>query len=191
MRYWQTITCTAILLIAIGGITRAQQSSTASPATAPSEIASLKVQVVLSRYQGEKKISSFPYTLSVIADRNRVELRMGSQIPVSVMVQGTPTTTFKDVGTTIFCAAAPVGGDKFLLELTVSDSSVYEDTTKPPSPSSSLPAPGHAAALQPLRSFSSSNTLILKDGQSSQFATAADRITGEVTKVDVMLTVVK
>ena len=35
------------------------------PKPSPSVQQSLKVQVVLSRYQGEKKISSLPYTLTV------------------------------------------------------------------------------------------------------------------------------
>lgn len=41
------------------------------------------------------------------------------------------------------------------------------------------------------RTFTSSQTLILKDGQTTQFTTATDRVSGEVTKVDVTLTVVK
>jgi hypothetical protein len=41
------------------------------------------------------------------------------------------------------------------------------------------------------RSFQTSNALILKDGQSSEFTAAADRITGDVTKVVVTVTVVK
>jgi hypothetical protein len=181
MRYFQTIIFTIMLSIAVGGIARAQQPSTSGPGVA-SEVASLRVQVVLSRYQGDKKLSSFPYTFSVTADgRQRAELRMGSQIPLSVMVQGTPTTSFKDVGTTISCLASSVGGDKFRLDLTISDSSVYEDATKPVA----------LNTLQALRSFSSSNTLILRDGQSSQFTTATDRMTGEVTKADVTLTVAK
>jgi hypothetical protein len=36
-----------------------------------------------------------------------------------------------------------------------------------------------------------SNTLLLKDGQSAQLTSAADKISGEVLKVDVTLTVVK
>jgi len=36
-----------------------------------------------------------------------------------------------------------------------------------------------------------SNTLLLRDGQSSQLTSAADKVTGEILKVDVTLTVVK
>jgi hypothetical protein len=33
--------------------------------------------------------------------------------------------------------------------------------------------------------------VILKDGQSSEFTAAADRITGEIIKIDITVTVVK
>jgi hypothetical protein len=42
-----------------------------------------------------------------------------------------------------------------------------------------------------LRSFSTSNEVVLKDGQTAQFTAAADKTTGEVMKVDVTLTVEK
>jgi hypothetical protein len=42
-----------------------------------------------------------------------------------------------------------------------------------------------------LRSFRFSNSFVLKDGQTAQFITAVDKVTGVVTKVDVTLTVVK
>ncbi len=42
-----------------------------------------------------------------------------------------------------------------------------------------------------IRSFKLSNTAVLEDGQSTQFTTAADRLTGEIAKIDISLTVVK
>ena len=41
------------------------------------------------------------------------------------------------------------------------------------------------------RSFELSNMLLLRDGQSSQPTSAAGKVTGEILKVDVTLTVVK
>ena len=41
------------------------------------------------------------------------------------------------------------------------------------------------------RSFKLSNTLLLKDGQSTQLTSASDKVSGEVLRVDVTLTVVK
>jgi hypothetical protein len=183
MKCVRMIVVIGLLSLSVAAFAQAPISAFPPRATPSTPAASLKIQVVLSRYQGEKKISSFPYTFSVTADESRAELRMGSQIPVTVTVTGTPTTTFKDVGTTISCRATPQAADSFRLDLTISDSSLYEDTDKT--------APRPLGELRPLRSFSSTNTLILKDGQSSQFTTAADRITGEVTKADVTLTVIK
>jgi hypothetical protein len=42
-----------------------------------------------------------------------------------------------------------------------------------------------------IRNFNASNNLVLRDGQTRQFTAAADRVTGEVIKVDVTLKVAK
>ena len=78
---------------------RAQEAKTA-PFTP------LKVQVVLSRYEGERRVASMPYTLLVNAGErdNRATLRMGVSLPI-----GSPdksgTFTYHDVGTNMDCAA--------------------------------------------------------------------------------------
>jgi hypothetical protein len=41
------------------------------------------------------------------------------------------------------------------------------------------------------RSFRSTNTLVLRDGQTRQFTAATDRVSGEVVRIDVTLNVVK
>ena len=72
---------------------RAQDKPAAAPAPAPARAAAqqatpLRIQIVISRYQGEKKISSLPYTLSVNAPNhgtNRASLRMGAQVPVMMV----------------------------------------------------------------------------------------------------------
>ena len=39
--------------------------------------------------------------------------------------------------------------------------------------------------------LTSDNTLVVRNGETGQFTTAADKVTGELVKVDVMLTVIK
>jgi hypothetical protein len=51
-----------------------------------------------------------------------------------------------------------------------------------------VPKTNEAPAFQ---SFNLSDSLILKDGQSSELLAATDKVTGEVTKIDVTLTVIK
>jgi hypothetical protein len=152
----------------------------------------LKVQLVLSRYQGDKKVSSLPYTLTVnVPDasvRNavgRANLRMGTQVPVTTMARQSgdinaplvPTVQYRDIGTNIDCNVMAFEDGRFRLELTVEDSAV--DST---SANSSHPA---------FRSFRTNGTTMLRDGQSAQFSTATDKVSSEVWKVDVTLTVVK
>jgi hypothetical protein len=86
---------------------------------------------------------------------------------------------YKDIGTNIDCSTGSLDDGRFRLELSIEDSSVEE-------------LAGAASVDRPsFRSFRSTNSLVLKDGQSAQFTTAVDKLTGVVTKVDVTLTVVK
>jgi len=65
--------------------------------------------------------------------------------------------------------------------LTIEDSSVYSD----------LPAGSKSPDHPSFRTFKATNSLVLRDGQTAQFTMATDKLTGEVTKVDVTLTVSK
>jgi hypothetical protein len=165
------------------------------------EITPLRVQVVISRFQGDKKISSLPYTLSVNATTTnesrlfgRANLRMGSKIPITMMapptvdgkpVSGMMTTgpiQYQDVGTNIDCGVSGTGDGRFRLDITVDDSSVYPDD-RPPE--------GGAKGSPSFRSFRATDSMILKDGGTAQFTTATDKVNGEIVKVDVTLTVMK
>jgi hypothetical protein len=194
---------TMMFLANSAGVASAQQPAPpAAPAPAPAPIPAsvpplpakeavlLKVQVVISRYQGEKKISSQPYTLSVSANGTRATLKMGTQVPVPVgpAVQtpdGKPlpqSFNYRSVGATIECSARSLDDGRYRLDLTIDDSSVVADD------------PG----LQPFtkgvpqfRSFQIVGATVLRDGQSAQLTTAAEKVTGEIAKVDVTLNVVK
>lgn len=165
-----------------------------APASATPNIVPLKVQVVISRYQGEKKLSSLPYTLSVNAsDRSEVSrMRMGVKVPVSTMaspiIDGKPMPTggpiqYQDVGTNLDCYASPAPDGRFKVTVSVEDTSVVGEDGAPGT--SRLPA------NPAFRSFSLTNSAMLKDGQSTQFSAATDKVSGEVVKIDVTLTVVK
>jgi hypothetical protein len=153
--------------------------------------ASLQVQIVISRYQGEKKVGSLPYTLSVNPDNRKTSLRMGAQVPIptttfSPAARGEkaaspiPSYTYQSIGTNIDCTANPAAGNQYRLSLDVEDSSVYPDDQS-----------RAVKGVPMLRSFKLSNTILLKDGQSTQLTSAADKVSGEVLKVDVTVTVVK
>src|SRR3954465_6562376 len=67
----------------------------------------LKVLLTLARYQGEKKISSAPYTLWVTAnDPHTTNLRMGVEMPVPTGA----SLNYRNVGTSIDCNASAGSG---------------------------------------------------------------------------------
>ena len=192
-KHLQTIALVFAFALASSVIVRTQEkpAAPAAPKPAPTAIP-LRVQVLVSRFQGEKKLSSLPYTLSVNAG-SRGTLRMGAKVPVMMMMtanmpkdlpQGGPVQ-YQDVGTSIDCSVSTVQDDgRFRVEITLEDSSVYGDG---PNPSENKPPPGNPS----FRSFRASDSMVLRDGQTSQFTTATDKVSGEIVKVDVTLTVVK
>jgi len=162
-----------------------QPAPASSPAPAPArEAALLKVQVVISRFQGEKKLSSQPYTISVRTEGAGASLRMGMQVAVpSAGPDGKSTILYKDVGTAIDCLARALEGGRYQLELTIDDSSLA---------AGEIPTTPATSGIPQFRSFRiQRETAILRDGQTTQLTTATEKVTGEVAKIDVTLTVVK
>ena len=160
----------------------AMTTAALAQAPQPKPPMAVKVQVVIARYEGDKKVSSLPYTMSVTANTNeRASIRMGSQVPVPSTNTATtpPVTTYQymNVGTSIDARATLMDDGRFSVVVSIEDSSVSERRA--------------SAALPTLRSFTTQNTVLLKDGQTGQFTAAADKTTGEVVKVDVTLTVEK
>ena len=165
-----------------------------STGSAVGPLVPLDVQVVVSRYQGEKKVSSLPYALAVNAnDRATSSIRMGAEVPVLMnpaAKDGTPPNTGpfppfrnRSVGTNIDCFARTMDDGRFQVNITVEDSWIYENVTSTVAPS--------VAGGPVTRSFRSANTLVMRDGQTRQFTTATDRVNGEVVRIEVTVRVVK
>jgi hypothetical protein len=181
------ITCCA--LVVVPAWARAQTKDTA-PAAARPAVTGLMADIVISRYQGEKRLSSLPYTVTVNTDNSVTRLRVGGQIPVA-----TPTIapasdektavrsySYRDIGTNIDCQAVPADDGRYRLVVTIEETSVYGDE--------SVTMPGRMTGAPAFRSFRTTNSLSLRHGQSVEFTSATDRVTGEVIKVSVKLTVI-
>ena len=190
-KHLQTIALVLAFALASTAVVRTQEKPAAPAAKPPATATPLKVTVLVSRFQGEKKLSSLPYTLSVNAD-SRATLRMGAKVPVMMIMtanmpkdvpQGGPIQ-YQDVGTDIDCYVWKADDGRYRLEITISDMSVYGDG---PAANDNKPAPGNPS----FRSFRASDSMMLRDGQTSQFTTATDKVSGEIVKVDITLTVVK
>ncbi len=185
---------------------RAQDKPAApAPSKAAMQVTPLKIQVLISRYQGEKKISSLPYSLSVTGGGGGVErsvggvgyvgranLRMGAKVPIAATTfapaaddkKASPIQSFQyqDVGTNIDCQVWAIDDGRYRVEITIDDSSIYPDEKE---------MPGLVKGNPSFRSFRASDAMLLKDGATAQFTTATDKVSGETVRVDVTLTVVK
>jgi hypothetical protein len=189
-------------MLAAGAPIRAQDRAAARAAAHDTP---LKIQVVISRYEGEKKISSLPYSLTVTGGGSgpersvggpnfvgRANLRMGAKIPIAATTF-TPATDgkaasaiqsfqYQDVGTNIDCQVWATDDGRYRVEITIDDSSVYPEEKA---------MPGVVKGNPSFRSFRASDSMMLRDGGTGQFTTATDKVSGETVRVDVTLTVVK
>lgn len=187
MKVRTTVALAALICVAAPAA-RAQE---ANPVTA------LLVEVTISRYQGEKRLSSVPHSLAVTPDNKPSSLRVGGEVPIPSATftpankpdaQPVRSVNYRDIGTNIDVSAAAAPDGRYRISISLVESSVY-----PPSEAknSIMSAPASIASGAPaFRSLRTSNTVSLKDGQSIEFIAATDRVSGDVARVSVKLTVV-
>src|SRR5688572_18553011 len=180
----------------------AQQPKPVTPGAKAAQNIPLEMQVVISRYQGDKRIGSLPYVLSLksapVSQRRGdwgATLRLGSRVPVRTQMfaptpaDGKPApqmgpVNYENVGTNIDVGATAMEDGRFEVTITINESSVVTDAQD-------LKATPGSDSLPVFRSYQSTNTLFVKDGQTTQFTAASDRVSGEVVRVEVKLSVLK
>jgi hypothetical protein len=163
----------------------------------------VQVDVVLTRWQGEKRTSSMPFVLIANASSrgSSTSIRMGVDVPVGTSTSNVTQTTgaqgsapravatervateFRNVGTDIDAHVTRIDATSFAVGLNIRDSSIFtSDQTK---------MPNTLADPTAFRTFSASNSLNMVDGQTRLFGVATDKITGETLRIEVKLTVLK
>jgi hypothetical protein len=152
----------------------------------------LRVQVVFTEFEGDKKIGNLPYSFLVNADDrgSPAAVRMGLRVPIEISSNtGVKQFQYQDVGTNIDGRAAKADDGRFFLSLSVERSSVYLPGTegKPAAVGGS-----EISSAQPIvQQFRTQVNLLIRDGQTIQSTVATDPVTGHVTKVDVTLNAIK
>lgn len=190
MRITRTVFAALVAVLAVCGGAVAQEKAKDTAEFKPA--VPMKVVVVLTEFDGEKKISSMPYTLSLLAPappRGNGSLRMGLKVPILTRHNETQSDLqYMDVGTDIDARVEPAADGRFQLSLQVRRSSVHtlEGANKEVAWNT-----GEGSGRPILRSFSTGFDVLLRDGQSAQPATATDPVSGRVLKVEVTLNVVK
>jgi len=148
-----------------------------------------KLQVVFNEFEGEKRVSSLPYTLTINAGGGeRGSVRMGLKVPIvtAPAKEGQVSQIqYLDVGTNIDAYPYPDGSR---INVTFERTSLYfaEGEQR-----MDTPRPLTVGANPVMRQFRGNVELIFRDGASTQATVATDPVSGRVLKVEVTLQMVK
>jgi hypothetical protein len=199
--------CAALLLIAAPAAKAQDKPAAETPAPEAIEQPA-KLQIVLTEYEGTKKISSMPYSIPFILSRASLtsSLRMGVRVPVNSIISKTGEASFQyvDVGTNIDVSdidyrisqshllSTP---GRFSIQLKLDRSSLYVPSRDKDGHidggkdwTAGEPPPGDEPMI---RQFRGDVTLLLRDGQEAEATVATDPLTGRVLKVEAILSVLK
>jgi hypothetical protein len=182
-------------LLSFAAVTHAQDK----PKPAETFGTPIRVQVVISEFDGDNKISNTPYTVTLRAgatDRSldMTSLRVGIRMPAGTSTgsSGKSEVTqvqYVDVGTNIDCSAQEMGEKGFLLQITAERSSLYSETGVKNYPPGAI---GQPAVSQPImRQFRSRFVTELRDGQTAETTLVTDPLNGHIFKINVTLNVIK
>jgi hypothetical protein len=191
-----------VLIGLVASQASAQDSKSAEPSTsartsdpkvaAAKNIMPLRVTVVFNEYDGEKKLSSLPYTLFVKTDENSRfvgRVRMGVRVPIWIGGKDS-AVQYQDIGSNLDCFAQAAEDGRYFLDLTLERSSIYPGSSgKEDYPAPSRPDDQPRTPL--VRTFRANLILMLHDGQTTQNTIATDPLNGHIVKVEVTLNVVK
>jgi hypothetical protein len=150
----------------------------------------VKVQIVFAEYDGEKKISSMPYTFMAVTDERMggyysTSLRTGVRVPIEIDGKD-QKTTYMDVGSNIDCGVRSEEDGRFRVYLVFDRSALYPN--KSPDGERLVAEPNG----QPLvRQFRTQENLILKDGQTSENILSTDPLNGHTMRVSVTINALK
>ena len=181
MRNYRVIACVFTLLPLLAVAASGQQKP-----PEPEKGPTVKVQVVLSRYEGDRKTSNLPFTMLVTANGDRVSVRTGAQVPVpsGATAADKPSFNYVDVGTNIDCGVKSAENGRLNVTLSINDRSAADKPATAGSGANLITAPV-------LRNFTYTNSILLKDGESKQFVAASDKGSADIVKIDVTINVEK
>jgi hypothetical protein len=191
----------------------AQAGTREEPAArqAPGEMSQLKVQITMSRSKAGAETTNLPFELMLRADgRSQTTLNVGVDVPVPQGPSG--SYSYRRVGNNITCGSATYANGMITLNLNVEDSSIHMDAPaggggEPGEHVVITSSGGHVSLEQTLagklveadritfgqgqahapvfRSFQTTTTLSMREGETVQFTLATDKQTGETLKVSV------
>jgi hypothetical protein len=149
----------------------------------------VKVQIVFTEYDADKKISSMPYGFTALAEDKLggwgTSLRTGVRIPIETDGKD-QKTTYIDIGSNIDCRIKIDDDGRFLVNLILDRSALFPNQS----------SEGERLVAQPngqplIRQFRTNENFLLKDGQTSEIVLSTDPLNGHILRVSVSINVQK
>jgi hypothetical protein len=155
-------------------------------------VATLKLQVAVVEHEGEKKVTSLPYTFFVRAGEGGsgspwAKLRTGSRVPVYVGKDA--GMQYIDVGTNIDARAIALEDGRFDILLNLERSWVEGEVVVPTAKAGDTASGTFKEPV--IRQFKTELTFPMRDGQSTETTQAADPGSGRILTITVTMNVVK
>ncbi len=192
-RFLTMLLATVVLVVPRSWAQDKEKSADApKPAESEKTITPLRIQVVFTEFDGDKKIGSLPYTFLVNADDRGAPaaVRMGLHVTTETSSKtGATHTENWPLNTNLDGRAEKTNDGRFLLRLSVEKNSIYlaGANQKP----ASLGGNEVSSTEPVVQEFRTQVNLLIRDGQTIQSTVATDPVTGHVLKVDVTLNVIK
>jgi hypothetical protein len=155
----------------------------------------LKVQIVFTEFEGDKKVKSMPYTSVFATDPGHqpdsVKLRIGSRVPLFTGKEG--GLQYIDIGTNLDCTADRFEDGRFGLRLALERSWIQGDVPVPVDhPTEAQVGTSGGQFKEPvIGQYKTQEYLIMRDGQTVESTVATDPLTGRVLKIELTLTLLK
>ncbi len=185
---------TAFLLLAAASFVlqplRAQQKPKAEE-KATAHAAQLKVQMLFTEFDGDKKTKSMPYTSVFTATgqpADSMRLRIGSRVPVWTGKDG---FQYVDVGTNLDCTGERLEDGRFGLKIAFERSWIQGDTSIPVDSSAPTGAAGAQIKEPVIGQYKTVEYLIMRDGQTIETTVATDPLNGKQLKIELTLNALK
>jgi hypothetical protein len=176
-----------VLTSVLPAYSQEKQSTTPDEAQTVVSQPLLKVQFLVTEYDGTKKIASLPYTTSGIASRPGKRdsigiLRVGARIPASTQKAGDENITYIDVGTNIDYWVWLRPDSRYQVSGTIELSSLFGQDSQ----NKQSAKPELTSSLSPILNQTRADfTIGLADGQPGEALSVTDPITGRVFKLEV------
>lgn len=164
-----------------------QKDASPAPSGQPESAGLLRVDVVVSRFSGDKRLASLPYTLYATIGSG-ASLRLSQNVPIVTSVGDQKNYNYQELPTKIdFVSSRERSDGRYEYQLNLSTNFFY---AVPQSPDAKLPV-APATDRPVFGDYTISNRLISRDGQTLTFSIATDRVTGETIRAEVTVTAVK